>query len=224
MYHGDLSSSERKRNQKHFLKVSDGIMLATPAFGLGIDKKDIRLVIHLELPGSVEAYFQEVGRAGRDGALAQAILLYDEDDILIQMDFIKWANPDLSYRIQVLKFLFQNRDRLNCFDLEDLKRQFHFYNSRDYRLEATLSFFESIGYLKESHQTRLRYVWNEEILELDETLLRENYLDLTRHQQNKLLQLVQFVKDREQCRMKLISQYFYQPVGEPCGICDNCLG
>jgi len=224
MYHGDLSPSDRYKNQNQFLHSPNGIMLATPAFGLGIDKKDIRLIIHLELPGSIESYFQEVGRAGRDGASAKAILFYDEDDILIQMEFIKWSNPDLSYRIHVLKFLFQNRERLNGFELEELKRQLHFYNLRDYRLETTLSFLESIGYLKRASHTNLGYIWNEEHTTFDETYVRDNYLDLTRNQQRKLFQLVQYLKNKEQCRMQLISQYFQEPLGGRCGTCDNCLG
>jgi len=224
MYHGDLQPSQRNQNQKLFLNSSDGIMLATPAFGLGIDKKDIRLVIHLELPGSVEAFFQEVGRAGRDGKPSRALLLYDEDDILIQMDFIKWSNPDLGYRTQVLRYLFLQKDRLNNFDSEELKKHLHFYSSRDYRLEATLRFLESIGYLKQASQKTLGYVWNEEIQEVREGFLVDHYLDLTRIQQNKLLQLVQFIKNRDVCRMKLISDYFQDLSGDDCGICDNCLG
>jgi ATP-dependent DNA helicase RecQ len=224
MYHGDLNSLERQKNQKQFLNSRQGVMLATPAFGLGIDKKDIRLVIHLELPGSVEAYFQEVGRSGRDGQFSKAILLYDEEDILIQMDFIKWSNPELSYRLQVLKFLFQNRDKLNNFDLEELKRNLHFYNSRDYRLETTLSFLESLGYLQRAPKTSLGYTWNDEFFEIQERILEENYFDKTQTQQKKLLQLVQFIKNREVCRMNLISSYFDDPKERPCELCDNCLG
>jgi ATP-dependent DNA helicase RecQ len=224
MYHGDLNSLERQKNQKRFLKSRDGVMLATPAFGLGIDKQDIRLVIHVELPGSLEAYFQEVGRCGRDGQFSKAILLYDEEDILIQMEFIKWGNPDLSYRLQVLKFLSQNRDRLNNFDLEEVKRNVHFFNSRDYRFETTLSFLESLGYLQRAPKTSLGYIWNEEFSEIREKDLEENYFDLTQIQQKKLLQLVQFIKNQDTCRMNLISSYFDDPKEKPCEICDNCVG
>lgn len=224
MYHGELSPAERKQNQKQFLASENGVMLATPAFGLGIDKKDLRLVIHLELPGSIEAYFQEVGRAGRDGNPAKAVLLYDEDDILIQMDFIKWSNPDLAYRSQTLQFLFQNKDRLNNFDIEQLKKQLHFYNSRDYRLETTLSHLEAVGYLNKAPQSALGYAWNEELESLDLSSLKENYLDLTQNQQNKLLQLVQFIKNSEQCRMQAISRYFGDTQAIQCGLCDACLG
>ena len=74
-YHAGLNAAERKRLEQWFLHSDDGALLATSAYGMGVDKPNIRSVVHLELPESVEAYLQETGRAGRDGAPAQAVLL-----------------------------------------------------------------------------------------------------------------------------------------------------
>ena len=104
-YHGQQPTTKRKRSQEKFLDSNEAFMLATPAFGLGIDKPNVRLVVHTELPSSVEAYYQEVGRAGRDEKRAHCHLLYDEDDISIQMEFIKWANPEPGFIYGVYRLL-----------------------------------------------------------------------------------------------------------------------
>ena len=79
-YHAGMATSERDKRQTLWMKGHCRVMVATNAFGMGIDKPDVRFVIHLDLPDSLEAYFQEAGRAGRDGAPASAVLIYDAAD------------------------------------------------------------------------------------------------------------------------------------------------
>jgi ATP-dependent DNA helicase RecQ len=86
-YHGGLAAGERSRLHQEFLADKVPVMVATSAFGMGIDKPDIRWVIHLALPDSPDAYLQEVGRAGRDGEPAQAVLLYRGEDVALQRYF-----------------------------------------------------------------------------------------------------------------------------------------
>ncbi len=81
-YHAGLSSESRAFNQQRFLKEDGLVMCATVAFGMGIDKPDIRFVAHLDMPSSIEAYYQETGRAGRDGAPAEALMLYGLQDMV----------------------------------------------------------------------------------------------------------------------------------------------
>ncbi|MFC6487101.1 DNA helicase RecQ [Nitratireductor sp. GCM10026969] len=87
-YHAGLDKAVREANQTRFQREEGLIIVATTAFGMGIDKPDVRFVLHLDLPGSIEAYYQETGRAGRDGLPAEALLLYGYDDIALRRRFI----------------------------------------------------------------------------------------------------------------------------------------
>ena len=88
-YHAGMSAEEREANQNVFMTEPGVVVVATIAFGMGIDKADVRYVFHADLPASVEAYYQEIGRAGRDGAPAEAYMLYGLEDIRMRRQFIE---------------------------------------------------------------------------------------------------------------------------------------
>jgi ATP-dependent DNA helicase RecQ len=92
-YHGGMGDAERTRAQDSFMTGRVQAIVATNAFGMGIDKRDIRFVVHYHLPGSIEAYYQEVGRAGRDGLPADCLLLFNYADTRTQQFFIEGNNP-----------------------------------------------------------------------------------------------------------------------------------
>ncbi len=97
-YHAGLSAQVRAANQSRFLREDGMIMVATIAFGMGIDKPDVRFVAHLDLPKSVEGYYQETGRAGRDGLPSTAWLAYGLQDVVQQRRMIEQSEGDLAYR------------------------------------------------------------------------------------------------------------------------------
>ena len=100
-YHAGLTADIRARNQERFLREEAIIMVATIAFGMGIDKPDVRFVAHLCIPKNIEAYYQETGRAGRDGLPAEALMLYGMADAAMQRNFIDDSNaPDTQKRIE----------------------------------------------------------------------------------------------------------------------------
>ncbi|WP_430496369.1 DNA helicase RecQ [Micromonospora trifolii] len=97
-YHAGLDAGTRARNQQRFLREDGLVMVATIAFGMGIDKPDVRFVAHLDLPKSVEGYYQETGRAGRDGLPSTAWLAYGLQDVVQQRKMIETSDGDLTHR------------------------------------------------------------------------------------------------------------------------------
>lgn len=100
-YHAGLANDVRSQNQSRFLREENIIMVATVAFGMGIDKPDVRFVAHMTIPKNIEAYYQETGRAGRDSLPANALMIYSMTDIAMQRNFINDSNaPEFQKRIE----------------------------------------------------------------------------------------------------------------------------
>ncbi|MFN3594299.1 MAG: DNA helicase RecQ, partial [Thiobacillaceae bacterium] len=97
-YHAGLDADTRRRHQDRFLREDGLVMVATIAFGMGIDKPDVRFVAHLDLPGSIEGYYQETGRAGRDGLPAEAWMLWGAGDVAAQRRFIDASEADAAFK------------------------------------------------------------------------------------------------------------------------------
>tara|TARA_E500000318_G_scaffold8683_1_gene7948 strand:- start:64087 stop:65562 length:1476 start_codon:yes stop_codon:yes gene_type:complete len=123
IYHGRLPPRERKRVYERFIEATpeDNLLLcATNAFGMGVDKADLRFIVHAQIPGSIEAYHQEVGRAGRDGESSVCELLYAQEDLAIQQEFIRWQNPSADLMMQAMSAI-EARFTEDDFDSDDLR-------------------------------------------------------------------------------------------------------
>ncbi|MCD7823440.1 MAG: DNA helicase RecQ [Oscillospiraceae bacterium] len=136
-YHAGLSQEERRHNQDAFIYGDKLVMVATNAFGMGIDKSDVRFVIHNGMPKSLEAYYQEVGRAGRDGLKSDCILLYAASDVRTNRFLINQNdNPELSQ---------SEKDKIKDKELERLKLMTFYATTTDCLRDYILKYFGEPG-------------------------------------------------------------------------------
>ncbi len=172
-YHAGLSSKERDYRQQLWMTGQTPVMVATNAFGMGIDKDNVRFVVHLDLPESPEAYFQEAGRGGRDEKLAYAVILCNEADIANLKKQLDEAFPDLKYLKNIYQAVgnyFQvpvgsGQDSVFDFDLKDFCRNYNFNTLQTFN---ALRFLEKEGYFllpeKEESTSKIYIPLNKEQL------------------------------------------------------------
>lgn len=151
-YHAGLDNREREDKQKSWMAGQTRVMVATNAFGLGIDKPDVRLVIHVDIPNNIESYFQEAGRAGRDGKKAWAVILYQQSDLIDADEQYRLSFPPME-SIRAVYHALGNYLKLAVgsglnlgfdFDLADFCRQ---YSLQPVEAYNALKFLEKEGYL-----------------------------------------------------------------------------
>ena len=213
-YHGGLRAADRERVHRQFLDDELDVVVATSAFGMGIDKPNVRFVLHADIPESLDAYYQEIGRAGRDGDPALALLLYREEDLGLRRFFT--AGPPDQKALRTVARAVRGADGAVAPDEArgrvDLPRR---------AFTAALNLFEEAGAVQVDANHRL--AWAEDRPTVP-TAVRRAVAVAEQHQkmEQSRLEMVRAYAETLRCRRQVLLGYFGEQLEHPCGRCDTC--
>jgi ATP-dependent DNA helicase RecQ len=217
-YHAGMDDEERTTVQDRFLRGEARIIVATNAFGMGVDKADIRFVAHFDAPRSLEAYYQEIGRAGRDGEESHALLLFNFADVMMQRRMIDAGRPSRD----LVEAAWERARRLRTGSVEELARACSVSASE---LSGAVRLLESAGHLERGRGRDAQFAVLTPQVAAAELSVDFELLELRAARERQMLdRLVRFA-DTRGCRRQNLLRYFGDaeaPRG--CSACESCVG
>jgi ATP-dependent DNA helicase RecQ len=218
-YHAALESTQRNAVQDAFKSGKLDVVVATNAFGMGVDKRDVRFVIHHRIPGTLEAYYQEAGRAGRDGKPSQCWLLFDPKDRELQMHFIETSTPNQHELKRIWGYFHAARDERDQISLrlQDLERNLQIPSNK---IRVGYQHLETVGALE-----RLAAQGGTLRAKISPTPpdFRISALEQLKNSKTTMLEQMLGFAASPKCRALAILEYFGETSpSQPCGQCDVC--
>ena len=222
-YHGNLEPEARRQVQARFEQGRVRLLVATNAFGMGVDKADVRAVIHWDIPGTLEAYYQEAGRAGRDGKAARCLLLYDPQDRALQEWFINNDAPDEKALERLYGLLGEARRRQDgrwAADEAALRRR---TGLNEVKLRVGISLLQGAGLLEDQGHDggELLFTLTRDAT-LDAPAIMSRVEERRTHKRWLLAEMIRYAESTG-CRRRMILGYFGDP--DPAQVphcCDRC--
>ena len=230
IYHAGMTDSQRVKAQDAFMSGRKQIIVATNAFGMGIDKPDIRFVVHYQMPGSIEAYYQEIGRAGRDGLPSTCVLLFNYADKNTHDFFIEGSYPDISVIKQVYESLAATELKRIELSTAEIARRAGERNQM--AVQSALYVLERAGHIQRTAPVLNRSFRGAQqgrsIVMLDNTPatnLRVDPKDVSRRgelERRKLREIIDFCYTDYCYRAHILRYFGDRQHKRQCGTCGNC--
>jgi ATP-dependent DNA helicase RecQ len=214
-YHGGMRGRERDAAQQRFMDDDLDVVVATTAFGMGVDKRDVRFVVHAEISASLDSYYQEIGRAGRDGEPADARLFYRAEDLGLRRFFAGGGQVDVAEIGAVLEAVGEAGAPVEPGELQEATEL------SQTKLATAVARLEEVGAVDVLPSGEVAPGAG---VERQEAIAAAAAAEARRRSYDRSrVEMIRSYAEADGCRREFVLSYFGEPYDAPCGNCDNCL-
>lgn len=213
-YHGGLPAKERNEIQDRFMSDGAEVIVATSAFGMGIDKPNIRFVYHHDIPESLDAYYQEIGRAGRDGEKSEAVLFFRTEDIGLRKFLSGEGKVDTREVEQIAEYVTDQEGPVEPAEIADK------HDLSERKVATVLQRLEDVGAVETGATGDVTAVEDVDIPDASEAVSKEQ--ERRKEMRERRLEQMREYAETDNCRREHLLRYFGDRYKAPCRNCDNC--